>query len=107
MPDEVTSTWHHVAELDQLTEGDPLAVLVDGRQIAIFRVGAKAYATDNICTHEHALLSDGFVDGEVVECPLHQARFHIPTGRVLSPPAVSCLKTYPVRLDGNQIWIFL
>jgi nitrite reductase/ring-hydroxylating ferredoxin subunit len=96
-----------VAELDQLKEGDPLGVEAGGRQIAIFRVGAGAYATNNICTHEHALLSDGFVDGEVVECPLHQARFHIPSGRVLSPPAVTCLKTSAVRLDGNSVWVLL
>jgi naphthalene 1,2-dioxygenase system ferredoxin subunit len=106
MPDQVTSTWHLVAELDRLVEGDPLAVLVGGLQIALFRIGAEVYATDNMCTHEHALLSDGFVDGEVVECPLHQARFHIPTGRVLSPPAVSCLRSFPVRVDGNNVWVF-
>jgi naphthalene 1,2-dioxygenase system ferredoxin subunit len=106
MPDQATSTWHLVAELDRLVEGDPLAVLVAGLQIALYRIGAEVYATDNMCTHEHALLSDGFVDGEMVECPLHQARFHIPTGRVLSPPAVSCLLTYPVRVDGNNVWVF-
>ena len=99
--------WHYVAEFDQLKEGDPLAVEVEGHQIAIFRVGTVAYAINNICTHEHALLSDGFVDGEVVECPLHQARFHIPSGRVLSAPAVTCLRTYAVRLDGNSVRVLL
>jgi NAD(P)H-dependent nitrite reductase small subunit len=107
MPDQATSTWHLVAELDRLVEGDPVAVLVDGHQIALFRIRAEVYATANVCTHEHAVLSDGFVDGEVVECPLHQARFHIPTGRVLSPPAESCLRTYPVRMDGNNVWVLV
>ena len=56
----------------ELWEGAGTSVLVRGRDIAVFRIGDAAYATDNLCTHGHARLCDGFVEGHEIECPLHQ-----------------------------------
>jgi 3-phenylpropionate/trans-cinnamate dioxygenase ferredoxin subunit len=97
--------WHRAARLDELREDDPMAVTVNGVEIALFKIGTSVYATGNVCPHEYALLSDGFVDGVVIECPLHQARFHIPSGALLSPPAARGIETFSVRIDGGEIFV--
>ena len=56
-------------------------------------------------THAYARLSDGWLDGITIECPLHAARFDIRTGAVLDPPATEDLKTYPVRIVGDDIQV--
>ena len=62
-------------------------------------------ALENVCPHAYALLTQGFVDGDTVECPLHEAVFHIPTGKCLKEPGGRDLKMYSVRLAGEEIQI--
>ncbi|MBP0496550.1 non-heme iron oxygenase ferredoxin subunit [Roseomonas indoligenes] len=99
--------WHRAATLDQVTEDEPLALQVGERRIALFRVGEEIFATDDVCTHAFALLSDGLQEGCVIECPLHNARFEVRTGRALSSPAERDLDTFPVRVAGEAIEILL
>src|SRR5688572_28480450 len=99
--------WQKVASLDAICEGEALGVEVDGKAIALVRIGDEVHAIDGICTHALALLADGFVDGATIECPLHQAVFDIRTGEVLSGPAPENLKVYAVKLDGADILINL
>jgi naphthalene 1,2-dioxygenase system ferredoxin subunit len=101
------SEWVRAAGRADLTEGEVLGVEVKGRSIALYATDGSVFATDNICTHAYACLSDGWLDGEVIECPLHAARFDIRTGKVLDPPATEDLKTYPVRVVGEEIQIRL
>ena len=101
--------WQKVASLDNLRDGEAFAVEVAGDPIALFRIGDEIHATSGACTHEFALLTDGFVepaDG-TVECPLHQALFDIRTGRALCAPATENLTVYPVRIEGADILIDL
>jgi nitrite reductase/ring-hydroxylating ferredoxin subunit len=107
MTDEQGLEWHRVAQLGDIVEDEPKGVRVGRNLIALYNIGGKIYATDNVCTHEFAELSDGFVDGDVVECPLHQARFHIPTGKVVAPPATEDLPVFPVRVDGDDVLVGL
>ena len=74
-------------------------------EIALCSVGDTIYAFNNICTHEYACMSDGFIDGDIIECPLHQARFHIPTGKVVSPPADIDLEIYRVKVIKTQVYV--
>jgi nitrite reductase/ring-hydroxylating ferredoxin subunit len=97
--------WHLVAKTGDVEEDEPRAVSIGDRQIAVYRVDGGFYATGNICTHEYACMSDGFVDGDVIECPLHAGRFHIPTGKALSPPVTEDLRSYPVKLEGDDIYV--
>jgi naphthalene 1,2-dioxygenase ferredoxin component len=99
--------WVSAAKRGDLTEGEILGVEVAGRSIALYATDAGIFATDNICTHAYARLSDGWLDGEVIECPLHAARFDIRSGKVLDPPATEDLKTYPVRVVGSEIQVRL
>lgn len=100
-----TENWHRVAVADEIEFDEPLAVSVGDTEIALCKVDDAVYALDNICTHEYACMSDGFVDGDVIECPLHQAQFHIPTGKVMSPPAEVDLKTFPVKIVGDDVYV--
>lgn len=98
--------WVTVATVDAIPDEDEgLSVKVDGKEVGIFHVNGELYAIDDVCPHAYALLSEGFVDGQVVECCLHGAEFDIPTGKVLKEPAESDVRTYQVRVDGENIQI--
>ena len=99
--------WVRAAARAELHEGDVLGVEIAGRSIALYDVDGEVFATDNICTHAYAQLSDGWLDGDAIECPLHAARFDVKTGKVLCPPATEDLKTYPVRIAGDDIEVQL
>jgi naphthalene 1,2-dioxygenase ferredoxin component len=98
-----TVNFYSVADMSEVTPDIPKRVVVDGHEIALFNVDGEIYATDNICSHAYASLADGFVDGDIVECPLHEACFNIRTGKVLSEPATVDIKTYPVRIVDGRI----
>ena len=98
-------TWHDVFDYAALEEGIPECVAVNGVRIALFKVKATVYATSAICSHAEANLCDGYVEDDIVECPIHQARFHIPTGRVLSEPATTDIGTYPVDVRDRRIFV--
>ena len=99
--------WTRAAGRSDLAAGEVLGVEVAGSSIALYAADDGIFATDNICTHAYACLSDGWLDGEVIECPLHAARFDIRTGKVLDPPATEDLKTYQVRVVGDEIQVRL
>jgi apoptosis-inducing factor 3 len=99
--------WQKVASLDDFGDRDVIGIEVADTPIALFRLRDEVHATSGACTHQFALLSDGFVeaaDGSV-ECPLHQASFDIRTGKVMCAPATENLKVYPVRIEGSDIFI--
>lgn len=98
-------TYLRVAGLSQLAEGVPLAVEVQGEPVALFLLDGDVYATHDVCTHQYALLSDGYVEDGCVECPLHQAQFDIPTGKALSAPATTDLRCYPVKVEGGDVFV--
>ena len=99
--------WVRAADRGDLAEGEVIGVEIAGRSVAIYECDGALYATDNICTHAYARLSDGWLDGCAIECPLHAARFDIRTGEVLDPPASVDLKTYPVRVVEGAIEVRL
>ena len=99
--------WVRAAARSDLAEGEVIGVEVAGHSIALYDADGNPFATDNICTHAYACLSDGWLDGEVIECPLHAARFDIRSGKVLDPPATEDLKTYPVRIVDGEIQVRL
>lgn len=94
-------TWHPVGRADEVSEDEPLSVKVGDKEIGIFRVNGALHAIEDVCPHAYALLSQGFVDGENVECSLHGAIFNIPSGKCLKEPGGRDLATYRVReADG-------
>jgi nitrite reductase/ring-hydroxylating ferredoxin subunit len=98
--------WHRAAALDDVWEGAPLAVTVGGQPIALYRLGAEIHAVGDLCPHQKDVkLSDGFLDGEVIECPMHQSCFNVRTGRVLSLPAREDLPVFSVRIEDEQVFV--
>ena len=100
-------TWHVAAALNDLVEGESFGVEIAGHHVAIYRVADEYYATGNICTHADAFLSDGFLDGCEVECPLHMGRFDIRTGEALTSPVEIDIPVYPVRVAGDRLEVCL
>ena len=99
--------WHVAARSADLQDGSVLGVVINGIKVALYRIEGTVYATSDVCTHEVALLSEGYVDGDCIECPLHQALFHIPTGEVRSAPATEPIPTYPAKEEGNSVLVQL
>jgi nitrite reductase/ring-hydroxylating ferredoxin subunit len=97
--------WQRVASASEVREGEAFAAELEGTLIALYRVKGEIRALDDTCTHEFAQLSQGFVDDGVVECPLHAAQFDIVTGKCLSGPASEDLRTYEVRVDGDDVFV--
>ena len=98
-------SWYKVANDADITEDQPASVKVGRDQIGVFRVDGALYAIEDICPHAFALLSQGFVEGEEVECPLHEALFHIPTGKCLREPADRDLATYEVKVEDGTVYV--
>lgn len=94
-----------VAKVGDVAPGSVMKVDAAGRSIALFNLDGSYYATDEICTHAHASLAEGFVVDDCIECPLHGAMFSIKTGEALSAPATDPLTTYPVRLEADEILV--
>jgi len=99
--------WIDALAASALPADDVIGVDVDGRDIALYAVGDAVYATDNLCTHGHARLCDGFLDGHEIECPLHQGKFDVRDGRPMCEPAVDPLRSYPVKIEGQRVFVRL
>ena len=96
-----------VAELNDLADGELMAVEVDDELVCLARVEDSVYAFTDNCTHISGPLNEGELDGEVLTCPWHGAQFNVRTGKVLRGPARQDIQIYPVRVDGDSILVSL
>jgi biphenyl 2,3-dioxygenase ferredoxin component len=88
-----------VAEVDV---GQVRRIEAAGLALAVYNLEGEFYATDDACTHGPGQLSEGFVDGDVIECNFHQGRFNIKTGECVGPPCMIPVKTYRTSgVDGR------
>ena len=94
-----------VAGVGEIREGQAVPFVIGTEEIALVRCEGEIYAISNICSHELSYLSDGEVDTDecVIECALHGARFDLGTGRVRALPATEPIKTFAVRVVGDDI----
>ena len=97
--------WHLVASTETIDEEDVLQARLGDLLLAIYNLDGEFYATSDICTHEGVCLSEGVVVGDIIECPRHQGRFHIPTGQPKGAPATVPIRTYPVKVIESQIYV--
>jgi naphthalene 1,2-dioxygenase system ferredoxin subunit len=103
----MTNIWTDAAALDALPDEDVIALQVQDRELAFYAVDGQVYVTDNVCTHGHARLSDGFLEGTEIECPLHQGRFDVCSGKAMCAPLTEDLRTYPVRIENGRVYVDL
>ena len=94
-----------VAEVGELSPGGMKMVELGDDQVLVCNVGGTIYACDNVCTHAFGPLSEGDLDGEQVECPLHGSVFNVTTGEVIDPPARRSLRLFEVRIEGQDILV--
>lgn len=100
-------SFHPVASVSELAEGEMKQVSVRNRTIALYNLDGRFYATDAFCTHGHALLTEGYIDGDLVECPMHGGTFEIVSGKAVGEPCATPLTTYPVKVEGDSISVGL
>ncbi len=103
----MSENWVDVTAADAVPEDDVIGIDIDGKSLALYQVDGKIYATDNICTHGNARLCDGFLEGHEIECPLHQGKFDIRSGKAMCAPLTDDIRTYPVKIDGNRVFVDL
>ncbi|HEX4943080.1 MAG TPA: non-heme iron oxygenase ferredoxin subunit [Usitatibacteraceae bacterium] len=101
----MSGTLLQLCPAGDVPEGGALKVERDGLILAVFNLGGRYFVTDDACTHGPGSLSEGEIDGEIVECNFHNGAFHIPTGRVEAPPCMVPLKTYATRVVDGQVCI--
>jgi nitrite reductase/ring-hydroxylating ferredoxin subunit len=76
----------------------------DGPALAVYNIEGRFYATDDCCTHALSSLSEGMLEGDVVECSLHFGGFHVPSGKAVYAPCTVDLRTYPVDVRDGQVF---
>ena len=100
----MNETWIDAGAADSIMLEDVRPFDHHGKSYALYRTADDRYfATDGLCTHEDAELADGFVQGTIIECPLHNGRFDFVTGEAKGAPACVNLVTYPVKVEGGRI----
>lgn len=99
------SEWIDVINEAALANGEHIVIDVDGTDVAVFKLDGQFYAIEDICTHDGAELASGKLDGDVIICPRHGARFCIKTGAVKSPPAYEDIACFPVRIENGQVQV--
>ncbi|WP_395675463.1 MocE family 2Fe-2S type ferredoxin [Inquilinus sp.] len=100
--------WIAACAADEIDPEDVIRFDHGGRTFAIYRTEDDRYfATDGLCTHEYALLTDGLVMGTIIECPMHNGRFDFTTGAAKGAPVCVDLATYPVKVEGGQVFLRL
>jgi nitrite reductase/ring-hydroxylating ferredoxin subunit len=90
---------------DEVAPGNALRVETEGLALAVFNVDGDFYVTDDQCTHGPGLLSEGYIEDDVVECNFHNGQFNIRTGEVVSPPCMVAVKTYPATVIDGKVTI--
>ena len=99
------SDWIDVCRAEELHPGEHVVVDLDGTAVAVFNLDGAFHAIEDACTHDGAEIASGELDGDVIVCPHHGARFCIRTGEVLTPPAYEDLHVFPVRVENGMVQI--
>ena len=104
-PDD--DTWHEAAALAALDPDFPTGVEIAGRPVGLYLLDGEVHALENVCPHAHALLTEGFQEGGLIECPLHSARFEIATGACLDDIGQRDLVCHRARVVDGKVLVRL
>jgi 3-phenylpropionate/trans-cinnamate dioxygenase ferredoxin subunit len=94
-----------VARTDEIPEGEARVFEVGDVSIAVCNVDGRFHAIENTCTHDDGPLGEGILDGPVIECPRHGARFDVRTGAVLRMPAVAPVRSFTTKVEGSEVFV--
>ena len=97
--------WVRVAKAAEVPAGQAKVVRAEGQRLALSNVEGTYYVIEDLCTHDGGPLGEGELIGSLLECPRHGARFDVKTGRPVTLPAVIPVKTFPVKVEGEEIFV--
>jgi nitrite reductase/ring-hydroxylating ferredoxin subunit len=104
MNSSAPTQWVRACAAADVKQGEPKGVKLSGIPVALYRLDDGVYATHDVCTHAYALLSEGYIEGESIECPLHGALFDIRSGKCLAVASAD-LPTYAVRVEDGALMV--
>ena len=85
--------------------GTAVRIERDDLTVAVFNVEGEFFVTDDACTHGPGSLSEGYIEGDIVECNFHNGQFNIKTGEVVAPPCMVPIKTYKTVVENGKVFI--
>lgn len=94
-----------VCRVNEVSDGEVRRFYNSKFDVAVYNVNGQLFVTDDTCTHGPSSLSDGFIDGEMIECPFHYGTFHIPTGQPTKFPCTVPLRTYATQVIDGELYI--
>jgi len=94
-----------VGGINDIPNGTTLSCTLNGTKIAVCNVDGSFYAIEDICTHDGGVLDQGTLEANIITCPRHGATFDVMTGEALSMPAVVPVKTFPVEIESDAIYV--
>ena len=101
----MSTNWIEVANAADVPEDGTLLVQLGPEPVCLYNLSGTFFATHDTCTHGQASLADGFIEGEEIECPLHQGRFHIATGKAVGIPCTEDIRRYAVKIENGAVLI--
>ncbi|MCK1592105.1 non-heme iron oxygenase ferredoxin subunit [Bradyrhizobium sp. 169] len=101
------ANWVGLCDLGGFPSEGMHAFEVGAKRLAVYLIDGKVYATDNVCSHAFALLTDGWLDDGLVECPLHGAQFDVKTGAVIRGPAECPVAVFEMRIRDGLIEVLI
>src|SRR5262245_33419101 len=94
-----------LCSISEVAPGTALKVETDDLTLAVFNLEGEFFVTDDACTHGPGSLSEGYIEGDVIECNFHNGQFNIKTGEVVSPPCMIPVRTYRTTVENGRVLI--
>ena len=94
-----------LCKVEDVEAGEVRKVVAGNLILAVYNLQGEFCVTDDSCTHGPGSMSEGFVDGDVIECNFHQGRFNIRTGEVVGPPCMVPIRTYKAIVKDGRVYI--
>lgn len=94
-----------LCKVDEVNVGEVRRVEAGGMALAVYNVDGEFFVTDDSCTHGPGLMSEGFLEGDVIECNFHQGKFNVRSGAVVAPPCMVPLRTYRVVVEAGRVYV--
>ena len=101
------TTRIQLCKTQEIAPGEALKVETAGLALAVFNVDGAFHVTDDACTHGPGSLSEGYLEGHVIECNFHQGAFNVCTGEVVKPPCFVPVKTYKAVVEDGIVYVEL
>jgi nitrite reductase/ring-hydroxylating ferredoxin subunit len=99
--------WTKVARLADLEPEYPTRIKIGERELALCLVENEVFAIEDVCSHAFALLSDGYLEGHEIFCPLHGGSFDVRNGEAIAAPCTTDLSVFVTRVEEGEVFVKL